>query len=437
MSLDQERKIRVAAVIILAVGAALQFFLWSRHWVAPDQLTLLALGYDWVQGGPLQPFAKFMSGGGRIPGSLLQLLIGGSLEIWPDYRSPTLLMSLTHLAAVSILGLTLRSAIGDRSTVFFLAVYWLSPWRLFHSAFLWEPGFVFLPAAIHMACAYRLRQEPRFWPSATLAATIILTMQVHASFLVLVVATAILMGMRKLRLNLLGASVGFAAGCLTLIPTALALLRGDLARLAPNWGGDLPPVVGNAFKGLLYWFRLGSLDAGRRLHAAIPYAETSLDGSTLLPLVKFLLMGLIGIAVLSILVAILASWEYFRRNAVNRSADGDDPEWVRHYALAFLLTIVLASAISPVTIQSWHVIITLHAACIPVALWLERHLLGDKTWSRSIAAAFVPLLVIAALVGTLSSFMYQRPSDIRVMEEQVPRELAPLFPSISEGIERR
>jgi hypothetical protein len=371
-----------------------------------------------------------MSGGGRIPGSLLQLLIGGSLKIWPDFRAPALMMSLTHLAAVSVLGLTLRRAIGDRSTVFFLAVYWLSPWRLFHSSFLWEPGFVFLPAAIHLACAYRLRSEPRFWPSAALAATIVLTMQLHASFMVLVVATAALMGMKKLRLNLWGTAVGVLAGCLTLIPTAMAFFNGSLARLAPTWGGDLPPVVGNAFKGLTYWFRFGSLDAGRRLHEAVRLADANLGGSAWLPLAKGLLMGLIGIAVVSILIAVLASWEYFRRKNADSGRAGEDPAWVRSYALAFLITIVLASAISPVTVQSWHVIITLHAACIPVAFWLERHLLGDRSWRRPIAAAFVPLLVVAALVATLASFMYRRPSDVNVMTEQVPAELTPLFPSL-------
>ncbi len=41
-------------------------------------------------------------------------------------------------------------------------------------------------------------------------------------------------------------------------------------------------------------------------------------------------------------------------------------------------------------------------------------------------------MVISALVGTLSSSMYRRPSDVRVMEEQVPRDLYRLFPPLND-----
>jgi hypothetical protein len=428
-----DRRLRDAALAVLAVGTLLQLYFWSRHWVAGDQFTLLALGYDWAQGAPLAPFAKPMSGGGRIPGSLLQLMLGLSLKVWPDFRSPALLMSLTHVAAVAVIGHTLRAAVGPRFTVFYLAVYWLSPWRLFHSGFLWEPGFVFLPAAVHLACAYRLRQEGRFWPSAILAATLVFTFQIHASFMVLAVATAVLLAMRKLRLNYWGAAAGALAGGLTLIPTVLAYLRDDLPRLAPTWGGDLPPLIGNAFKGLLYWFRFGSLDVGRRLRAALPLAEENLAGSAWLPLAKLTLTVLVVLALLSIVIAAVASWSYFRRRGEIPPTHGDDAEWVRGYALTFFLTVVGASAISPVTIQSWHVIVALHAACLPVAFWVEESFMCEVRWRRIVAVSFIALMPIVAFVANDASFMYRRPADARTVVEQVPEDVQPLFRSLTPG----
>ncbi len=398
--------------------------------MAEDQLTLLALGYDWATGGSLASFGQPMSGGGRTPGVLLQLVIGGTLKVWPDYRAPTLLMGMTQLAAVTVLGLTLRAAAGDRATVFFLAVYWLSPWRLWHSGFLWAPGFVFLPAAVHMACAYRLREEGRLLPSAVLIAAILLTLQIHPSFLVLAVATAILIGMKTLRLNLWGAAAGALAGGLTMIPTALASFRGDLPRLAPAWGGDLPPLVGNAVKALIYWFRFGSLDIGRRLRGALPFTDAGMEGSPLAPIAYALVVALVSIALLSIAIAVVASWQYFRRGDAAAPAEGDDPAWLRRYALAFLLAVVVSATISPVTIQAWHLIIALHAACIPVAFWLQRNLPGDRIVLRYVAIAFVALMPVVALTGCLTNNMYQRPTDVRVIEEQVPAKLDPLFRSL-------
>jgi len=239
------------------------------------------------------------------------------------------------------------------------------------------------------------------------------------------------MGMRKLRLDYWGAATGALAGSLTLIPTALAYVRGDLPRLSPTWGGDLPPVIGNAFKGLLYWFRFGSLDVGRRLRAAVTLAESNLADSAGLPLAKISLTVLVALALLSVAIAIVASWQYFRRSDGAPATNGDDREWVRAYALAFLLTVVGASAISPVTIQSWHVIIALHAACLPVAFWVERNLLDGVLWLRVLAASFIALMPVVTVVANNASFMYQRPGDVRVMEEQVPAALDPLFPALS------
>ena len=51
---------------------------------------------------------------------------------------------------------------------------------------------MFLPAALHLYSSYQLRSAERFLPSALLTATIILTMQVHASFLILAIASVIL-----------------------------------------------------------------------------------------------------------------------------------------------------------------------------------------------------------------------------------------------------
>ncbi len=84
--------------------------------------------------GQIAPFAKIMSGGGVIPGSLLQFLVGLPLALWFDYRSPALLVILFHLAAGLLLWRLMERAFGQRFAAVYLAIYWLSPWRLYHNA---------------------------------------------------------------------------------------------------------------------------------------------------------------------------------------------------------------------------------------------------------------------------------------------------------------
>ncbi len=426
---DSQRTLKVAALAVFVLGAVLQVFLWSRGWVSEDQITLLGLGVRFVDTGQLSPFAKTMSGSGQIPGSFLQLLVGVPLKAWADYRAPALLIGISHLVAVALLAFTLRRALGPVSTVFFLAVYWLSPWRLYHAGFLWEPGFVFLPAAIHLSCLYRLRDEGRVLASAVLAATLVLTMQIHASFLILVVATGVLLWMRKVRLNLWGAFAGVAAGSLTLIPTLLAYLRDELPRLAPHRWEHLPPgalEVTNLLKGTLYWFRLGSPDIGRGIRRAAGVAEGGLD---------VVVAVVAALALASIVVSVIASWLYFRRSETPGEPSADGREWAWYYALATLLAIGFVAIIAPTPLQGWHLVIALPAACIPVASWLEANLLGDRRWRRALAAAFIALQVVVVLVVAFGNPTYQRASDPQAIEREIPQELHRLFESMNSGEE--
>ena len=45
------------------------------------------------------------------------------------------------------------------------------------------------------------------------------------------------------------------------------------------------------------------------------------------------------VAVVLLIVAVVASWQYFRRGDAAAPAEGDDPEWLRRYALAFWLAL--------------------------------------------------------------------------------------------------
>ena len=427
-----DRRLGGAALAILVTGVLLQFFLWSRAWVDNDQIVLLRRGLEFAEGGGLVPYGKYMSGGGKIPGALLQLLVGMSLWIWPDYRAPGLLVGVSHLVAVSVLGVILAKALGMRSTVFFLAIYWLSPWRLYHAGFLWEPGFVFLPAAVHLACSYRLRERRRFLASAVLAATIALTMQIHASFLILLVSTAILLWKRVVRLDLRGAVAGLVVGSLTLIPTAQACLRGELPRLAPARWDYLPPVVleiSNLFKGLLYWFRLGSLDIGRRIRDVAGVAETNLSESAAASLIALGVSVLAALALASLVISLTASWQYFRGSGTAEETDNREWHWMRVYALSFLLSVLIASVLAPVPVQGWHFVIALHAACLPVAFWLQKNLVGPRQWLRTVAASFIVLEIVITLAIGLGNPRYAQPSDSQRVQEEIPAELRRLFRS--------
>ena len=419
---------------ILCVGAALQALLWSRQWIYGDQYLLLLSGVEVLETGDLPPFAKTMSGGGRIPGALLPLLVAGPLQAWADYRAPGVLVGLSHLAAVAVLSACIGRALGARFLAAWLAVYWLSPWRLYHAGFLWEPAWMFLPAALHLASAYRLRERPHPGWSLLHAATLTAAAQLHASFFVLAVLTAALAARRRIRLHVRGALAGVLAGGLTLVPTAQALVAGGLPQILPGHTDDLPRVlVGlvNLPKSLAYWFRLGSLDIGRRLDQAV-YAEVEAAASGAGTAFAAGLAGaVVAASTASVALAVFASWRWFRRRP---PLDSDEPDrgpqadWLRAYAGWCLAALLAAAVLSPVPVQGWHAVVALHAACLPTAAWVRDAFRSSSPLPRAIAAAFILLEVVIVLLLAFGHEMYQPLSGDALARQGMPDAVRALIP---------
>ena len=404
---------RLLTVLFLA-GVLLQAVLLLRAWRAWDGLPLLSgnviakdirqfddLVREFVKDPSCLPTWKTMSGGTDLPGCFLPGLLGLPVVATGDPRVPAAVVSFTHLLAGLLLVVVLRREAGDRFTAFYLAVFWLSPWRLFHSAFTWDPNLVILPAAVHLWCSAAGRREARPVPSLVLGATLALAAQVHGSALFLFVLTALLLARKELRVSWPLFAAGAAAGSLTLIPAALQFLRGGTLAFAPSHGflGRGFVYVFPLFRTYLFWFRLGSLDFGR-LHDtdSVSCASAGLHGGIGDVLRCALYRGAGFLAIASILLPVVAAWQWMRRRPAT-TPEGNP--WVRTYAVNAFLALLVAGGLSPVTIQAWHVLIALPAACLPVAGWLEeRWPFRRRSTAWLVALFLIARLPIAALLAS-------------------------------------
>ena len=389
-------------IAILSVGALLQLVFFLRAWVGNDTPVMMMTGITFAEEGVLRPVSKRMSGGGQIPGALLQLLIGVPLKVYPHYKSPIAVISVFHLIAAAVLVHVLSRAIGLRFTVAYMAVYWLSPWRLYHSGLLQELPFLYLLSALHLWACWGLSQRPRFLPSVVLGLTVICTPQIHGSFLILWLLTFAIWLKGLIKVNYWGLGLGFVLGGLTLIPTLVAVLHGTLPSVSPTdayLGRSLvrifPPL-----KSLLLWVRYGSLEVGRLLTRTLYFSDAWASVSSARSVVAILAKSLYALGIASAVLCAYASWDYFRRRP-EREEESDHQEnrdWLRRYALFALLAMFLASCASPVTMQHWHMVLGLHAACIPVAHWIESNWSKPGVLCRWIILAFILLRLPTASV---------------------------------------
>jgi hypothetical protein len=398
--------LRAVLLAVLVAGSILYLWLLSRSWVGRDQMILLELGQRFALTGKLDAVAKGMSGGGMIPGSLLQLLIGLPLLLWQDYRAPLIPIAIfTFAAGIFVYRVALREAGLEYAAVFFI-LYWLSPWRVYHAAVLWEPAFLFLPAALHFWCASKLKAEKKGLPSFLLGLVLFATPQLHGSFLFLWLLSALLLYRKEIRIHWPGFGLGAALASLTFIPLLLAAFAGTLPSSLPKEGfiGKGFVTVWPMLKGVLYWIRLGSLDIGDPLKEII-YFQTGWAATTLDKILVIALRVLQIIAPLTIAMVLWSLWWFYKERRRTWAVVGIT--WLERYTLYAAIALVLSAGFSPITLQGWHVIITLHAALIPVAIWMiERAKKIRRT--KVLFGAYLGIVVIILIVIGLGKGTFRK-----------------------------
>ena len=413
----------------------MQIWFWLRSvWIYLDQVALYELGMTLVRDGELLPFGKFSTGGTLVPGVVLELLVGLPLLGWLDLRASTLVLVLFHLVAALIISWVVVKDFGWRFATLYLVVFWLSPWRLFHSAFLWETNYLLLPAAAHLVSCRALRNEARFGASALLAATIVLTAQIHGSVLILAIACLILLIRHRLRLNIAGVALGTVLGSISLVPTILALAGGISLPTQSDSAAGLITRLNSVEKALLYWFRLGSMDVGRRFRQSMFCTEPGAGDTVPQPFLCGMVELTQILALASVLVAVVAGWWLLRRSRA-RQDDGGAPStlvWYREYAIAMFLAVLLAALLSPVLIQGWHVLIALPIACFPVAAWIAHRWPTAGSSLRAIIALFLLWHIPASLL-LLGHPMYAKPTSAELPRHIAPPELRVLLPDSNGG----
>jgi hypothetical protein len=361
-----------AVWVLFAAGLAVALLMLVRSQVGGDQLNLLARGWLLAAEGKWISYGNPMSTGGKAPGGITSLLVGLPLLLWRDHRAPSALVLLFHVAAYGILDGTLRRILSPFERVLLAVLYWLNPWQLYFASFLWNPNYLFLFGALHLWSALAQRQRARFWPSFLHTAGLALAFQIHASFLLLAVASFLLWLRRDFRLHWGGAIAGGALASLPLIPWAMEVAAHPAILTGADKGflGRGLLLVFPLVRGLLYWLRYASLAFAERMD---DFDFSGLFGADpwLGPALNVLVRIVLSLTLIVPLLANVRLWRRARRLWRERLAPGvTDRDWLKGYARISFLAAVFVFALSPTTLMMWQALILLHAAILPVILWL-------------------------------------------------------------------
>lgn len=397
----------VGAAFVL--GLAISVFMLFRSQVGGDQLNLLARGWLLAAEGRWISFGNPMSTGGKAPGGITSVLVGLPLMVWRDHRAATAVILLCHVLAYWLLDRTLRKILSPAERALFAILYWLNPWRMYFSAFLWNPNYLFLAGAVHLWACLVQRERARFGPSLILGATLVLAFQIHASFLLLAVSSLLLWLRGYFRPHWTAGTLGATAAALPLIPWMRDLLAQPAILTDADKGflGRGLVYVFPLVRGLLYWLRYSSLYLSEKMTRFDFGDFLAPEPGARIGHAVSLVIGMLGlITAIFPLQANLRLWRRWRQFRRRLPAGTSERTWLKGYAFWTFAAAAVVFALSPTTIMMWQALIVLHAAVLPLVLWTGV-LLRSPRWSKRVsprvwiyAAASVAILILIPLGST-------------------------------------
>ncbi len=416
--------------LFLGFGLGVSLLMVLRAQFEGDAFRLTIHGWLLAKEGFLVPFGALTAAGGYQPGSLTSLAMGLPLFVWQDYRAIGGFTVVLHLLAYLLLDRSLQPVLSPKGRLALCVLYWLNPWRLFHSAHIWNPNLLFLPASVHLATAAALRERGRFWATLWHVLAIGAAFHLHASFLVLVVASALLLLRRLIRVHWGGVIAGGLLLALSLWDWVQAALEYPQIRPLSEGmlGGGLlqvEPVLEVA----LYWLRFPS--------AAYTSRMTTLDFTPVLGewwdaiLAPAFSVLFPLCAAITLLVVVLANVASTKRLLGERSSGL--AHWLLGYSGLVFVALMMVIAASPAIdnsvgasgMTSWRGFIALHAAILPVVLYLERSALPSSRWKLPGVAlkAYGVILLLLSLAMSVAAPMYRQGgreaivTEVRVMPD--------------------
>ena len=378
-------------LIIVLTGLLVTALYAYGHRVDGDVIQLLRLGHSLVVKGVLIPFGSFSSSGssGNVPGAFLSLAIGLPMKIWHSPWSALGFLTILHLAAFLMVLSVMKNFVAPIALLALAVLIWLNPWRA-SEVFLWNPGYIFFASAFHFWTAYRLSKKRSFLFSALHALSLFLALQIHASFVILVLTTFLLLITRALKVSWAGAGLGTLLGLASLIPYFLAGIADPRIFPQPGAGGDGHLFYGLLYvwpllKGLWYWILFGSPIFQKHIFHQLEYDWVQPENLQIAfkytwTVVKYS-VGLAGV-----ILSFYVNYRFYSNHKhvfrLWRARYGDGDNWVVFYVVAAFAAAMVSVAISPTSPIYWHLLFIWPFSILPLVFFIDSRCSGSGQAAR-------------------------------------------------------
>ncbi len=365
-------------VLFFISGFLLSILMMKTLVLHTDNTQLMDKAIHYVKTGEWAHFGNRSTKVGSIPGSFLTAITAVPMKIYFSPYSAMAVIILFHLISFLFLYLTFKNQKWF-SVLALIIFYWLNPWRL-EQVELYNPGYLFFFATLHLYTSSLLLNKSKsktFWPTVFHILSIGFCMQVHLSFIILACVSSLLFIFKKIKINWWAFFISSAVIVISLIPYFLQ--KGQQGQEAINLAhsdaffGRNFVLVYPTLKGIVYFFRMGSLYFGRHIFSEIQFewiinAQLRLVFSFVFHILKWIIAGVslffsikvIGLFIINNSRALFFSFKS-KKSLENYFSDLD---FFEIYFYFLFIAALISTAISPVEFNHWHLILCFPAISI-------------------------------------------------------------------------
>jgi hypothetical protein len=371
----------ISVIFILGLLSSVAFMLTQK--IVPDSVQLLERGYLFTQ-NQLLPFGPRSTNTNFIFGPFISIFVGTALLIYEHPISPLVGILVTHVVGFFLIQKISFLSSVPRFLPAFLFFYWLSPWRS-SEVFLWNPSFLFPLMVLYLYGIDLCYRGKKFSGTLLVVLTTVITFQTHNSFVFLLILGAWIILRCRIYPHPGALLLGSVLGAIMLIPAAKVIwFHPEILEMNRNSAGLFGNLltVGEAIKGILYWFRYPSLYFG-----ATTFQLPSILWSEAGVWAKVWLVVKWSMAVLSLILVAWANLRFYKK------AKGT---FLWELVTGAFVALVAVSALSPVPFNFWHLYLIYPLTIIPIA-WCVSRIRLKPIAVISLGVYFVTYAAISAL----------------------------------------
>lgn len=373
------------------VGVFLSALMLKTLRLHTDNTQLMDKSMRLLMDGEWTHFGNMATKVGNIPGSFLTFITSFPMSIYLSAWSACLVVILFHMFSYYFLRKSLYLILEDKAQqlslglIFLSLVYWLNPWRV-EQVELYNPGFVFLFASIHLWTSMKMSKK-EFWITFLHVLAVGICFQVHFSFLILALVSFFLFVRRQIVVSWKGFFAGTAFVLASLIPFVITkyfsadVLEGqqlqnlDFTKSDAYFGRNFV-LVYPVLKAVGYFFRMGSAYFGRHIFSEIQFDW--IDNENLRFVFHYAFHGIKFVLALTTLLLSFYLIGRFLKNQYQKRIwkqtvlNLEPKNRFSFYFFYLFIAVVVAAGLSPVEFNHWHFVI-----CFPaISLFMIIQFLG-------------------------------------------------------------